>query len=740
MSLPVTPTLLTAAWPVERLAEALQQLAHQAGLLATHTFDPATYLPPPQDDASGNALGLAGWLDGVAAQMALEVEPVQSSHSTLPALLQSAAPALLRLPSIAGSAETFLLLLKGGPRYVTLLTPRLAYRRIRLAVVITALSDEVVAPQVTQLTPILTAAGLPPDRQLQVARTILAESAGAIQLCWLLRAPPTGSRWRQLRQAGLVAPGAALLGGYVAQLGLTLLAWGLIGRSAITGTLEPAWIGAWALLLLTALVVQAWAGNAQAHVALGMGAWFKQRLFAGALQLATEPMRRQGAGHFLSRVLDAESVEQLGVAGGFWALLALLQLGSAALILRLGAGGWAHPLLLVGWIGILLAVGWLSLRRQQVWHESYRTMTSDLVERMVAQRTRLVQEAPTHWHQGEDTALATYLQQSVAAEQLRLVAALIPRGWMVTALAALFAILLSMPVTATQVAISLGGMLLALQAFSSCVTGLQSLIGARIAWQQVAPMLPTTANSPTLPAAANPFVGRPAEPGQPVLLAQDLRFHYSFPEKFRTTSPAGSMGQNFSEDRYQVGGNPVLRGCTLQICQGDRLLLEGPSGGGKSTLAALLGGLQTPTGGLLLWRGFDYQTLGATAWRRQIVVVPQFHENHILTGTLAFNLLMGRRWPPLPADLVVAEELCRELGLGPLLDRMPAGLQQLVGESGWQLSHGERSRLYLARALLQQAELIILDESFAALDAATAQCVFACLARRAPTLLVIAHP
>ena len=722
MSLPVTPTLLTAAWPAERLAEALQQLAQQAGLLTPHAFDPASCPLPPLDNTSGNVIGLDGWLAAVAAQMNLDVEPVQSSHTELNTLLQSAAPALLRLPIAIDKAPIFLLLLTGDSRHVTLLTPRLARRRVPVTLLATAISAEVTAPQMAQIAPILADTGLSPARQLQVARTILAESSGAtwqlppLRVCWLLRSPPTGSRWHQLRQTRLVALGVALIGAYVVQLGLTLLAWGLIGRSAITGALELAWIGAWALLLLTALVVQAWAGNAQAHVALGMGAWFKQRLLAGALQLATEPIRRQGAGQFLSRVLDAESVEQLGVAGGFAALLALLQLGSAALILHLGAGGWMHLLLLGGWFGLLLGVGWLSLRRQQRWHASYRTMTSDLVERMVAHRTRLVQEAPTHWHQGEDAALATYLQQSMTAEQLRLVAALIPRGWMVTALAALFAILLFMPVTATQVAISLGGMLLALQAFSSCVTGLQSLIGARIAWLQVVPLLPTTANSQTPPSAADPFIGRLAEPGQPVLLAQDLHFY------------------------YQAGGNSVLRGCTLQICQGDRLLLEGPSGGGKSTLAALLGGLQTPTGGLLLWRGFDYQTLGATAWRRQIVVAPQFHENHILTGTLAFNLLMGRCWPPLPADLVVAEEICRELGLGPLLDRMPAGLQQLVGESGWQLSHGERSRLYIARALLQQAELIILDESFAALDAATAQCVFACLARRAPTLLVIAHP
>ena len=71
---------------------------------------------------------------------------------------------------------------------------------------------------------------------------------------------------------------------------------------------------------------------------------------------------------------------------------------------------------------------------------------------------------------------------------------------------------------------------------------------------------------------------------------------------------------------------------------------------------------------------------------------------------------------------------------------MPAGLMQPVGDSGWQLSHGERSRVYLARALLQNAELVILDESFAGLDLENLQRAFACAEERAATLLVIAHP
>ena len=192
--------------------------------------------------------------------------------------------------------------------------------------------------------------------------------------------------------------------------------------------------------------------------------------------------------------------------------------------------------------------------------------------------------------------------------------------------------------------------------------------------------------------------------------------------------------------RHGGRGAPVLRECSLRMRTGDRLLLEGPSGGGKSTLASLLTGLQQPESGLLLLDGLDLHTLGATGWRRRVVAAPQFHDNHVFAAPLAFNLLMGRRWPPHPADLQAAETLCRALDLGPLLDRMPAGLWQIVGETGWQLSHGERSRLYIARALLQDAAVLILDESFAALDPETLSRVQQCVLDHVPTLLVIAHP
>ena len=120
-------------------------------------------------------------------------------------------------------------------------------------------------------------------------------------------------------------------------------------------------------------------------------------------------------------------------------------------------------------------------------------------------------------------------------------------------------------------------------------------------------------------------------------------------------------------------------------------------------------------------------------------MAPQAHDNYLVGGSLAFNLLMGRRWPAEPADLAEAETVCRELGLDDLLDRLPAGLHQVVGETGWHLSQGERTRVFLARALLQKPELLVLDESFSALDAENVERAMRCVTNRAQAVLAIAH-
>jgi ATP-binding cassette subfamily B protein len=267
-------------------------------------------------------------------------------------------------------------------------------------------------------------------------------------------------------------------------------------------------------------------------------------------------------------------------------------------------------------------------------------------------------------------------------------------------------------------ALGVGGVLLAQQALNGLLLGVTQLAASLIAWQRVQMFWRAARRRESESAQAhllNVSDGKP-KVGALLLEARDLVFRH--PERDRA----------------------VLRNVGVQLYSGDRVLVEGPSGGGKSTLAHVLSGNRRPTAGLLLLGGLDRASLGARAWQRRIALAPQFHENHIFGNTLAFNLLMGRGWPPESDDLADAERMCRALDLGPLLDRMPAGLLQQVGETGWQLSHGEKSRVYLARALLQRAEVVILDESLAALDPHTLRRALELVMAEAQTLVVIAHP
>jgi ATP-binding cassette subfamily B protein len=429
-------------------------------------------------------------------------------------------------------------------------------------------------------------------------------------------------------------------------------------------------------------------------LAIDAGTMFKQRLLFGALELDPETVRHKGTGQLLGQVIESSAIERLAIGGALDGALATIEIAFAAVVLALGSGGALHALLLIAWVGLGAWVVRRYLRQRVRWTDQRLGMTHDLVERMVGHRTRLAQEEATRWHEGEDRAVERYVGGSHALDRAALLLSAVARGWLVVGLLGL-APGFARSFDPAHLAVALGGVLLAYRALRRLGPSASQLCAAAIAWRAALPV---------------------ESQRRLVLDAHELVF------------------------RYQERGEPVLRGCSLAVHSGDRVLLEGASGGGKSTLAALLGGLRVPTGGLLLLDGLDRRTLGHAGWRRRVASAPQFHENHVFSGTFAFNLLLGRRWPPEPQDLEAAEALCNDLGLGPLLQRMPAGLQQMVGETGWQLSHGERSRLYVARALLQDAEVVVLDESFAALDPQTLERALTCVLRRARTLIVIAHP
>ncbi|MBB5373379.1 thiol reductant ABC exporter subunit CydD [Acidocella aromatica] len=182
-------------------------------------------------------------------------------------------------------------------------------------------------------------------------------------------------------------------------------------------------------------------------------------------------------------------------------------------------------------------------------------------------------------------------------------------------------------------------------------------------------------------------------------------------------------------------GQPVLRGIDLTLKQGERVALIGPSGGGKSTLARLLLGLATPDAGRIVVDGVDLRGIDPQGWFARVAWLPQAPT--IFHGSIAENLRLAKP-DATETELRAAAEAAGAAGF---IERLPRGYDSLVGEHGQGLSGGEIRRLALARALLKDADLLILDEADASLDAAAAAAVNHAVATqtRDRAVLVIAH-
>jgi ABC-type multidrug transport system fused ATPase/permease subunit len=216
------------------------------------------------------------------------------------------------------------------------------------------------------------------------------------------------------------------------------------------------------------------------------------------------------------------------------------------------------------------------------------------------------------------------------------------------------------------------------------------------------------------------------EPAAPVVTSaairfDDVRFSYAVPPAEDPEAPA--------EIRE------VLKGVTFEVPRGSRVALVGPSGAGKSTVFALVERFYDPDSGVVRLDGRDVRGLARDDLRAQIGYVEQ--DAPVLAGSLRDNLKLAS---PDATDAQCIQVL-RDVNLGAVLDRDPAGLDAAVGEDGIMLSGGERQRLAIARALLAAPPILLLDESTSSLDGMNEQllreAIDAVAADR--TLLVIAH-
>jgi ATP-binding cassette subfamily B protein len=180
---------------------------------------------------------------------------------------------------------------------------------------------------------------------------------------------------------------------------------------------------------------------------------------------------------------------------------------------------------------------------------------------------------------------------------------------------------------------------------------------------------------------------------------------------------------------------PVLHDITLTAKAGERIALVGPSGAGKSTLTALLLRFYEPSGGRLVIDGRDARAYPLHWFRGQLAIVPQ--DVLLFGGTIAENIVYGRPG----ADAAAIREAARQANADVFISTLPDGYETLVGDRGIQLSGGQRQRIAIARAILKDPAILILDEATSSLDSESERLVQVALERlmKGRTTFIVAH-
>jgi ABC-type multidrug transport system fused ATPase/permease subunit len=168
---------------------------------------------------------------------------------------------------------------------------------------------------------------------------------------------------------------------------------------------------------------------------------------------------------------------------------------------------------------------------------------------------------------------------------------------------------------------------------------------------------------------------------------------------------------SFHDVRIDYGDGPVVDGFSLSIDAGEIVALAGPSGAGKTSLARLVPRLMDPSSGHVCIGGARLDAHDLASVRAQVAVVGQ--EPVVLDATVAENIALA--YPE--ASVEAIEQAARAAGAHDFIAALPAGYRTPLGERGSRLSGGQRQRICIARALLQDAPVVVLDEPTSALDA-----------------------
>lgn len=682
--------LLAWSFPAKDLPQALQAILVPSGLPLRQAALPPVGITTPER-----------WLLEAPRALGLEATTSRVQPEELESALETAGPALLRIET--SKASIAIAAMTGFP--CRIYSPdgtsrEISPRQLRCDVFNASAHDLANAPW---------RVGLQRGAELIAALAESGELGSQRILITRFRPDAAHPIWSQACQDGA-------RGLLVSEILLSLLRAAIgglaafaLGSAALSGRIDTSRLVGWTLIVLSDIPLSYLASMVYGRFSIAIAAAVKRRLLEGTFQLSPDEVRGAGLGGLLARLSEAGVLEH----GGLSTVMALvtpfgLWAGTLALAVR---SPW--PYLVIGLLFVFTVVAlWLAWQEAQSYVALYRRrleLTDDLVEKIVGHRTRILQRTASVTHAGEDESLYEYAAEAKRFDKLSSFSAGMSRGWQIVALIVVSAAFFQREPALFYLVITA---IAAREVWSGITTAALTWAPWYCAWKALKPMIEggRLRDKPWRPL---PEVSNEAGRRSPTLTISNLSFNHP------TTS------------------RPILRDIALQVFEGERLLLEGDSGSGKSTLASLIASERRPSAGTILVRGLDMDSVPKAEWRTRVAYAPQFHENYVFSSTFAFNLDPRA---DLGAVSDEARQICDELGLGPLLARMPSSFVQTLGETGWQLSHGEKSRMYIARTLLQGAELVIFDESFGALDPETVEVVMRCVRKRARTLLVIAHP
>jgi ATP-binding cassette subfamily B protein len=191
----------------------------------------------------------------------------------------------------------------------------------------------------------------------------------------------------------------------------------------------------------------------------------------------------------------------------------------------------------------------------------------------------------------------------------------------------------------------------------------------------------------------------------------------------------------FDNVHVTFGGRPALNGISLNIVAGETVAIVGHTGSGKTTLVNLIPRLFDPTSGSVTFGGVDVTRFDPEDLRRQIGFVPQ--ETFLFSATLAENIAWG-------APAATRDEIRRAAeiaGLASDIDTFPNGLETVIGERGLTLSGGQKQRAAIARAILRNPRVLILDDALSSVDTVTEEKILNGLSSvmRDRTTILISH-